>query len=213
VANAILNPPKPAELTIIEMMRADRRVEEILEESCRRLGMSKSEFGEATPKESLGSLEVDAKGLKPDDSTSGAARWIEERLRDEHAWKFSLDRKHEQHLSSLSGDDLQVIMKRICSTLDTCDEYWKFCTCEMLLEPLGAKGESALPQLLRFLKHQNAPWRQETIRAIGNIGPGAASALHHLIDAQRDPDEHVRREAAKAIKKIGAAETTTHEGG
>ena len=107
-------------------------------------------------------------------------------------------------MTGLHEGEVQIVVDRIVAVLQTTDLYWQFCVCTKLLEPLGAKAVAALPVLIqpRFLRHEQSAWRQFAVRAIGKIGLPAQSALPHLIEAQRDADEQVRREAAEAIKEV-----------
>jgi HEAT repeat protein len=73
---------------------------------------------------------------------------------------------------------------------------------------IGPSDAAVLPALLNALKDREAAVRCEAILALLKYGPGARDALPALTELQRhDPDVRVRSYAARAVQRLGAAET------
>lgn len=70
---------------------------------------------------------------------------------------------------------------------------------------LGNLGESAVPPLIKTLKHKNWRVRAKSAEVLGKIG--GEDALHALINLllgrNRDKNRHVRGKAAEALGRIG----------
>jgi HEAT repeat protein len=69
---------------------------------------------------------------------------------------------------------------------------------------LVAQGPPAVPFLIEALGDDEQDLRQaQAAQTLGLIGPAAAGALHPLMKALRNPQMHVRRAAAEALRRIG----------
>ena len=74
------------------------------------------------------------------------------------------------------------------------------------LEAIGTSDPDILPALIGMLKDPDATVRCEAIVAVAKWGSEASEAVGTLIDMERDdPTPEVRDYAAKALKKINAA--------
>jgi HEAT repeat protein len=73
------------------------------------------------------------------------------------------------------------------------------------VEYLGAKGRTAVPDLLDVLqdKAQSGPVRERAARSLGKLGAPARDAIRPLTDLLKDPDKGVRRAAAEALGLMG----------
>jgi hypothetical protein len=70
-----------------------------------------------------------------------------------------------------------------------------------LLDVTGAtKDVGAVPELVRFLNHDDARVRASAARSLGNIG--APAACEELVEAMADDQAEVRSEAAEALGKL-----------
>ncbi len=65
---------------------------------------------------------------------------------------------------------------------------------------LGPKGVSAVPMLLKLLRHKLWDIRMSAAEALGEVGD--ESVLPDLANAQKDEDRFVREEADEAVKKL-----------
>jgi HEAT repeat protein len=74
------------------------------------------------------------------------------------------------------------------------------------LGQIGPSGvETAVPDLLKLLKDDDAMVRRDTAQALGNGGAVARDAVHDLTSAVHDSDLLVRRYATVALGKLGSA--------
>jgi HEAT repeat protein len=84
---------------------------------------------------------------------------------------------------------------------------------EAAQQQLVAQGPQAVPSLIEALRDNEDDLRQaQAAQTLGLIGPAAAGALAPLMNALRNPQTHVRRAAAEALRRIGppaAAEAGT----
>lgn len=64
-------------------------------------------------------------------------------------------------------------------------------------------GPSAVPALLRATSHEDVKVRARALDVLGDMGCGAASAVHHLANHLRDEAEDPRRRAAEALGTAG----------
>jgi HEAT repeat protein len=72
----------------------------------------------------------------------------------------------------------------------------------MAVEALGWMGPEAVAPLARALKDKAPAPRRAAARALGRMGLPAKAAESALLDAVNDPDNEVRDEAAKALRRI-----------
>ena len=76
------------------------------------------------------------------------------------------------------------------------------------VEQFMREAEATLPTISTLaFQHQPSVIRVAAIRVIGGIGPLGITAVPHLIEALRDANAVVRREAADALGRIGAEGT------
>jgi len=68
---------------------------------------------------------------------------------------------------------------------------------------LANAGKSAVPFLIEAIGEDDVRLRVRGARILGRMGPDAASALPALRKLLDDPDDEARREAARAIARIG----------
>ncbi len=69
------------------------------------------------------------------------------------------------------------------------------------LESEGAAAVPALASAVQDSSHQNV--RQRAVKALGNIGPGAAAAKDALTNAASGEDPRLARLAQRALEQIG----------
>jgi HEAT repeat protein len=76
-----------------------------------------------------------------------------------------------------------------------------------LLAEMGPDAKEAIPNLIDSLKEKSyfksEDWRAESARALGNMGPDAKEAVPQIAKLLADEDQAIRREALKALQKIG----------
>jgi thioredoxin-related protein len=72
------------------------------------------------------------------------------------------------------------------------------------LAHLDPSNSELVPTIISWLKSSNVLARRGAPTVLRDLGPAAKSALPALIEATADGDETVRRQATKAIAKIGA---------
>jgi uncharacterized sulfatase len=68
---------------------------------------------------------------------------------------------------------------------------------------LASEGESALSELLRAMKHEDAAVRYWGATGVGNIGERSTDARLRMINALKDSSPSVRIAAARALAKLG----------
>jgi HEAT repeat protein len=92
------------------------------------------------------------------------------------------------------------------------DFAWVRLNCALALAKAGSSAEGAVPALTAALdKPENRPVnlafslsvRQQSIQALGKIGPAAKDAVPPLIEALKDADVQTRSRAATALGCIG----------
>lgn len=67
---------------------------------------------------------------------------------------------------------------------------------------IGPAAGDAVFELLDALKHRDHRLREAAAWSLGRLGPRAKSAGPALMEARRDPDPAVAREAAGALKRV-----------
>jgi HEAT repeat protein len=77
------------------------------------------------------------------------------------------------------------------------------------LSALKAGGPAALPVLVELVRQPSSDWTVTEVRCtaadlLGGMGPSAREAAPALVEALRDPDQHVRSVAVTALGAIGA---------
>ena len=71
---------------------------------------------------------------------------------------------------------------------------------------IGTPAKAAVPELIKYLSHENFHLRYWSCRALASIGPDAKEATPHLIKLVKEGRVSVRRHAAMALGKIGVVE-------
>ena len=80
------------------------------------------------------------------------------------------------------------------------DDHW---TSTFGFLALGQIVSPATPELIVLLRHKNPETREAAVRALGNIGPGAESAVPTLIKCLDDPEWGMRFYSAQALEQVG----------
>ncbi len=81
------------------------------------------------------------------------------------------------------------------------DEHWNVRgNAACALGDLG--GEAQVPDLITALEDEAPYVRGCAAEGLGELGPLASHALPYLVEATRDPDEHVRQRASQALERV-----------
>ncbi|MDB6038997.1 MAG: repeat-containing protein [Verrucomicrobiales bacterium] len=87
------------------------------------------------------------------------------------------------------------------AALKSTEPYESFSAARQLWKMTGDNSQS-LPVLLSLLRANDSPWRLHTLRALGEFGPAARSALPAIKMLTEDPSDEIAEAALETLAKI-----------
>ncbi len=110
--------------------------------------------------------------------------------------QFSVGRQAMQLLERIGPDAKRAIPSLVARLARSDEDH------PLVVRLLGKIGPAAVPEILERVSSNNGRVRATAVEALGEIGPGARSALPDLILCRGDADDAVRTQAERALGKV-----------